>query len=188
MFERFTERARLVIDISEASARVDERNTATSGDLLLALYGETEGLAAQTLRACGFVKPSTSPAWEDDSRSADSRFSDALRGVLHNALREALTLGHNCIGTEHLLLGVLTAPTSTEAQQMLAQAELSAADIREKLMQIVAPARVLPVSPKPERRPIVDVAERQLELVDRQVRALERIAAALEASPPAVSS
>ena len=114
MFERFTERARMVIVFAQEEARTLRHNYIGSEHLLLGVARE-EGAGAGALAKLGveyddlrrLVVPVDAPP-----ASGQIPFTRRGKGVLERALREALALGHDYIGTEHLLLGTIGDPES----------------------------------------------------------------------------
>lgn len=119
MFERFTDRARRVIVLSQEQARELNHNYIGTEHLLLGLIHEGEGVAAQSL--CQTLDQYLIPAMLEDARSRVEKlvgkgeqapsghipFTPRAKKIMEYALREALQLGHNYIGTEHLLLALL---------------------------------------------------------------------------------
>jgi ATP-dependent Clp protease ATP-binding subunit ClpC len=113
VFERFTSRARQVIVYAQGEARTHER--IGTEHILLGLLREQEGLAARVLASFGVtseqaraeVLQTLGPGEEPIGGLRQIPFSPEAKMVLQHSLREALSLGHNYIGTEHLLLGLL---------------------------------------------------------------------------------
>lgn len=109
MFERFTERARQVVLIAQQAARDLGCDEIGSEHLLVGLCQEEEGLAARVLESMDI----TAERVLRDLKKADHAtvgqlpFTANCKSVLELALREALSLGHNYIGTEHILLGLM---------------------------------------------------------------------------------
>lgn len=113
MFERFTERARTVVQVAQSMAREMGHQEIRTGHLLLALaQGGHETLAGQVLRNLAFNEPAVRSsvlrmyATSEPLVSGALPFSAASKKVLEHSLREALGLGHNYIGTEHILLAL----------------------------------------------------------------------------------
>jgi ATP-dependent Clp protease ATP-binding subunit ClpC len=114
MFERFTERARQVVVLAQEEARGLRHNYIGTEHLLLGLIREEEGIAARVLE--GFdvtaeevrarIERVVGPA-EEAPAGQMMPFTPRAKKVLELALREALSLGHNYIGTEHVLLGLV---------------------------------------------------------------------------------
>ena len=113
MFERFTERARHVVVIAQEEARALQHNYIGTEHILLGLLREEEGLAARVLRSLGLtvekvraqVVRIVGPS--EEMTSGQIPFTPRAKRVLELALREALALGHDYIGTEHILLGLV---------------------------------------------------------------------------------
>lgn len=113
MFERFTERARQVVVLAQEEARNLGHGYIGTEHILLGLLREEEGLAARVLESLGIT---TDPARErvvaivgrtTEEHSGQLPFTPRGKKVLEMSLREALSLGHNYIGTEHILLGLV---------------------------------------------------------------------------------
>ena len=113
MFERFTRRARAVIVKAQEEARLLQHNYIGTEHLLLGLLREQEGLAARVLESLEITVDRVRAqvvrivGSGEEVTSGQIPFTPRATKVLELALREALLLGHNYIGTEHLLLGVL---------------------------------------------------------------------------------
>ena len=113
MFERFTERARQVVVLAQQAARDFGHNYIGTEHLLLGLINEEEGLASRVLasfdvnaeRVSAMI--SNTIGVKDEHHEQQIPFTPRAKKCLELALREALSLGHNYIGTEHVLLGVL---------------------------------------------------------------------------------
>jgi ATP-dependent Clp protease ATP-binding subunit ClpC len=116
MFARFTERAREAVVLAQAEARALRHNYIGTEHLLLGLVREEEGIAASVLRAFGIGVDDVrgmirSIVGEGDELATGATgqisFTQRAKGALELALREASAMGHEYIGTEHLLLGVV---------------------------------------------------------------------------------
>src|ERR1700726_2453663 len=113
MFERFTDRARRVVVLAQEEARMLDHSYIGTEHLLLGLIHEGEGVAAKALESLGIsleavrekVEETIGPAGSASTGSPP--FTPRAKKVLELSLREALQLGHNYIGTEHLLLGLI---------------------------------------------------------------------------------
>src|SRR5215207_5217293 len=113
MFERFTERARKVVMLAQDEARHFNHNYIGTEHLLLGLLREDEGVAAQALTSLGLtldrarqqVESIVGYGAEDENMQAP--FTPLAKKSLEMGLRAALQLGHNYVGTEHLILGLL---------------------------------------------------------------------------------
>ncbi len=113
MFERFTERARQVVVLAQDEARALKHNYIGTEHVLLGLLREEEGLAARVLESLGVsveevrVHVARIVGQGDEVTTGQIPFTPRAKKVLELSLREALSLGHNYIGTEHVLLGLL---------------------------------------------------------------------------------
>jgi hypothetical protein len=115
-FERYTQRARNVVQAAAGIARERNHDFVGTEHLLLAMYKEPEGIAARVLVKHGITEDSVRPAVDVQSPAAEPTekpasldtenppFTRRAAHVLQGAVGEALTLGHNYVGTEHLLL------------------------------------------------------------------------------------
>jgi ATP-dependent Clp protease ATP-binding subunit ClpA len=110
MFERFTDRARRVIVMAQAHARDLDYNYIGTEHLLLGLMSDEDGIAYAALTTLGFtsedIKVQVKRGGHPDA-SGHIPYTPQTKKVLELSLREALQLGHNYIGTEHLLLGLV---------------------------------------------------------------------------------
>jgi hypothetical protein len=117
-YERFTDRARRVVEHAQVAARLGGREHVGSEQLVLGLISESEGFAARAIQAQGASLDDLRAAAGGAIGGAESGESPAgagevlpfgadARKALQLSLREALHLGHNYVGTEHILLGVL---------------------------------------------------------------------------------
>jgi Clp amino terminal domain, pathogenicity island component len=122
MFERFTNRARHVVVLSQEEARRLQHNYIGTEHILLGLLGEPGGLAFQALDRFGMSLDSTRDEVEaivgtgKAEHSGHIPFTPRAKKILELALREALQLHHNYIGTEHILLGVIREGDGVGAQ------------------------------------------------------------------------
>jgi hypothetical protein len=113
VFERFTERARQVVVLAQEEARTLKHNYIGTEHILLGLIRENEGLAARVLESLGITVERVRAqvvrivGSGEEVASGQIPFTPRAKKVLDRALREALSLGHNHIGTEHILLGLV---------------------------------------------------------------------------------
>jgi ATP-dependent Clp protease ATP-binding subunit ClpC len=113
VFERFTERAREVVVLAQDEARGLKHNYIGTEHLLLGLLREEEGLAARVLESMGVTLEGVRNQVRrivgdgDEVTTGQIPFTPRAKKVLELALREAMSLGHNYIGTEHVLLGIV---------------------------------------------------------------------------------
>lgn len=110
MFERFTERARQVVVLAQEEARVHNHSNIARPHIVVGLLREEQGLAAHIMEANGITKEKVS--YEGllevvNRKDIQVPFTVDAKRTMELALREALGLGHNYIGTEHILLALL---------------------------------------------------------------------------------
>jgi ATP-dependent Clp protease ATP-binding subunit ClpA len=126
MFERFTDRARRVVVLSQEEARALDHNYIGTEHILLGLIGEGEGVAAHALAASGVTLEAARSRVEQEVGRGDSTpsghipFTPSAKRLLELSLRQALALGHSHIGTEHVLLGLLKEGSGTGCQVLVA--------------------------------------------------------------------
>jgi hypothetical protein len=143
-FERFTARARGVIVATDAAARAQGRAHVEAEHLLLGLYAEPEGLAAKALTAMDITRAQVEAAVGTQvpdgaavpAPEARVPYSAAAKAVLRDAVVEAIELGHNYIGTEHILLGLLRDPDAPGAG-LLAELGATPAEIKVRLTELL---------------------------------------------------
>ncbi|MDR0945376.1 MAG: ATP-dependent Clp protease ATP-binding subunit [Bifidobacteriaceae bacterium] len=126
MFERFTDRARRVIVLAQEEARLLNHNYLGTEHILLGLIHEGEGVAAKALESMGISLEAVRAQVQDiigEGQQAPSGshipFTPRAKKVLELTLREALQLGHNYIGTEHILLGLIREGEGVAAQVLV---------------------------------------------------------------------
>lgn len=143
MFERFTERARQVVVLAQEEARNLRHNYIGTEHLLLGLLREADGVAARVL---GSLEVSLEEVRGEVTRivgegendpQGQIPFTPRAKKVLELALREALSLGHNYIGTEHILLG-LVRESEGVAARILNDLEVDADRVRQEIMRVLA--------------------------------------------------
>src|SRR5437764_13439004 len=142
MFERFTDRARRVVVLAQEEARLLNHNYIGTEHLLLGLIHEGEGLAAKALESLGVNLDSVRSQVEDmigvgtATPQGHIPFTPRAKKVLELSLRESLQLGHNYIGTEHILLGLLREGEGV-ATQVLLKIGLELTKIRQTVLQLM---------------------------------------------------
>ena len=152
MFERFTDRARRVVVLSQEEARLLNHNYIGTEHILLGLIGERDGLAAKALESLGMSLESVRGEVEEiigpggKEPSGHIPFTPRAKRVLELSLREALKLRHNYIGTEHILLGLLREGEGVAAQ-VLVKLGADLARVREQVIQLLD-ASGAPASPE----------------------------------------
>ena len=143
MFERFTDRARRVVVLAQDEARGLKHNYIGTEHLLLGLISEGEGVAAKALETMAIkgeaVRASVIEIIGEGEKPVEGHipFTPRAKRVFELSLREALQLGHNYIGTEHLLLGLLKEGEGVAAQVLTKQgADL--AQVRQTVIQMLS--------------------------------------------------
>jgi ATP-dependent Clp protease ATP-binding subunit ClpA len=140
VFERFTERARQVVVLAQEEARALKHNYIGTEHILLGLLREEEGVAAQVLRSFDVTAEGVRAqivqivGEGDEAPTGQIPFTPRAKKVLELALREALSLGHNYIGTEHILLGV-TRENEGVAARILLEFDVGPQPVREKIIE-----------------------------------------------------
>ncbi len=143
MFERFTERARQVVVLAQEEARTLKHNYIGTEHILLGLLREEEGLAARVLESLEItVEEVRSQVIRivgagEEVTSGQIPFTPRAKKVLELALREALSLGHNYIGTEHILLG-LVRENEGVAARILADFDADSEKIRNEIIRMLS--------------------------------------------------
>ena len=144
MFERFTDRARRVLVLAQDEARTMEHNFLGTEHLLLGMLAEGEGIASKALHELGVDVDAMRlrinqvvPAGAPGTASGAPPFTPRSKQVLEYSLREALELGHNYIGTEHLLLGLIREKDGV-AGQVLQAIGLDTITVRSKVLSLLA--------------------------------------------------
>jgi ATP-dependent Clp protease ATP-binding subunit ClpA len=146
MFERFTPRARNVMVLAQHEATALHHNFIGTEHLLLGLLGEPEGIGAETLTSLG-LDPGAIRATVLKLAHAGGAapvpgkvpFTGRAKKVLELSLREALHLGHNYIGTEHILLGLLREGEGVAAEALVALG-VSLVDVRARVLALISGA------------------------------------------------
>ena len=146
MFERFTERARQVVVLAQDEARALKHNYIGTEHLLLGLLREEEGLAAHVLESFEITVEEVRAqvarivGQGDEVATGQIPFTPRSKKVLELSLREALDLGHNYIGTEHVLLGLVRENDGIAARILLGF-DADAEKVRNELLRRLSPAR-----------------------------------------------
>jgi ATP-dependent Clp protease ATP-binding subunit ClpC len=142
MFERFTDRARNVVVLAQEEARLLKHNYIGTEHILLGLARESDGLAAKALEALGIGLEAVRAQVVEiigrgqESPSGHIPFTPRAKKVLELSLREALQFGHNYIGTEHILLGLIREGDGVAAQVLVRLGgDLSA--IRQQVIRLL---------------------------------------------------
>ncbi|EWS80577.1 peptidase [Brachybacterium phenoliresistens] len=140
MFERFTDRARRVVVLAQDEARLLNHNYIGTEHILLGLIHEAEGVGAKALEALGVTLDAVREQVRDiigegnQAPTGHIPFTPRAKKVLELSLREALQLGHNYIGTEHILLGLLREGEGT-AVKVLSRLKAEPAAVRQEVIE-----------------------------------------------------
>ena len=172
MFERFTDRARRVIVLAQEEARMLNHNYIGTEHILLGLLREGEGVAAKALESLGISLDAVRQQVEEiigqgqEAPSGHIPFTPRAKKVLELSLRESLQLGHNYIGTEHILLGLIREGDGVAAQVLVRLG----ADLNRVRHQVI---QLIHSRPPREGAPVAQVQAR-LDGVEVRLTALEQ--------------
>jgi ATP-dependent Clp protease ATP-binding subunit ClpA len=184
MFQRFTDKARRTVVVAQDEARSLGHDHIGTEHLLLGLLRESAGVAATALTSLGLslgeVRERVADSREPDesapgptSSTGHIPFTPRAKRTLELALRESLQLGHDCIGTEHILLG-LVRERSCRAAAILSELGADQAAISQRVLEL-RPAS----PPRPRRnateRLILSELGRKLESLSSRLTAMERL-------------
>ena len=143
MFERFTDRARRVLVLAQEEARLLNHSFIGTEHILLGLIHEGEGVAAKALEQLGISLEAVREKVEETiglsgtAPTGSPPFTPRAKKVLELSLREALQLGHNYIGTEHMLLGLVREGEGVAAQ-VLVSLGADLARVRQQVIQLLS--------------------------------------------------
>ena len=180
MFERFTDRARRVVVLAQEEARMLDHNYIGTEHLLLGLIHEGEGIAAKALEAMGISLDAVRQQVEaiigrgQLAPSGHIPFTPRAKRVLELSLRESGQLGHNYIGTEHILLGLVREGEGVAAQVLVTLgADLNR--VRQMVIQLLQ-GHSAETKPKPRsmRTGVVEDVLARLDSMDGRLTAIER--------------
>jgi hypothetical protein len=182
VFERFTERARQVVVLAQDEARSLRHNYIGTEHLLLGLLREEEGLAARVLTALEVdledvrAQVARIIGVGDELATGQIPFTPRAKKVLELSMREALALGHQYIGTEHILLGLVREDEGVGARVLL-DFGVDAETLRNEVIRMLSgPGRRLQGSPRgpilkpfaPESPPLAPEVGAEIERVRRE--------------------
>ena len=177
MFQRFTDRARKVVVLAQEEARRLKHNYIGTEHILLGLIREGEGVAAVTLKALGIsLDPVRQQVEEIIGRGQETPqghipFTPRAKKVLELSLRESKQLGHNYIGTEHILLGLIREGDGVAAQ-VLVRLGADLNRVRQQVIQLLHGRTAEGPGPGLDVRLVM--VEQQLAAIERQLAAIER--------------
>ncbi|MEU8318741.1 Clp protease N-terminal domain-containing protein [Nonomuraea sp. NPDC048881] len=178
---RFTDRARTVVKLAIDRARADAAPAVGTGHLLAGMLAEGQNLALHVLRAVDIDPAQVQrdldrrPAGEEGGAGGNPvvHFSDAAAGALELTVTEATAMGHNYVGCEHLLLGLITEPDGTAGQVLralgaesrLVRRAVTAAlagyvHLRAQTSAAGDPAQALAVAVRQQLQPLIERIER----------------------------
>jgi ATP-dependent Clp protease ATP-binding subunit ClpA len=185
MFERFTDRARRVVVLAQEEARLLNHNYIGTEHLLLGLAHEGQGVAAGALESLGIRLEALRSQVEEiigrgESEAASSGhipFTPRAKTVLELSLRESQQLGHNYIGTEHILLGLIREGQGVAAQ-VLVKLGADFSRVRQVVIQLLSGSAGGPeaaAEPRPVHMPeeLREVEEQLAEVRRQKVAAIE---------------
>ena len=158
MFERFTDRARRVVVLAQEEARLLNHNYIGTEHILLGLIHEGEGVAARGLESLGISLESVRSQVVEiigqgsQAPSGHIPFTPRAKKVLELSLREALQLGHNYIGTEHILLGLIREGEGVAAQ-VLQKLGAELHKVRQTVIQLLSGVQGEEVTPSQSAHP-----------------------------------
>jgi ATP-dependent Clp protease ATP-binding subunit ClpA len=144
MFERFTDRARKVVVLAQEEARMLDHNCVGPEHILLGVIHEGQGLGARALTELGVSLSEVRQQVEEiigrgeQAPSGHIPFTPRTKKVLELSLREALQLGHNYIGTEHITLAILREGENVAAQ-VLVRMGVNQSKVRLQVIKLLAP-------------------------------------------------
>ena len=142
MFERFTDRSRRVVVLAQEEARMLNHNYIGTEHILLGLIRESDGLAARALESLEISLGAVRQQVEEiigrgqEAPTGPVPFTPRAKKVLALSLRESLQLGHNYIGTEHILLGLLREGDGVAAQ-VLVRLGADLNRVRQQVIQLL---------------------------------------------------
>jgi hypothetical protein len=175
VFERFTARAREVLALAQGEARALRHNYIGTEHVLLGLLREEEGLAAHVLGSLGITLEEARAqvvrivGQGEEAVTDQIPFTRRAKKVQEHAQREALSLGHNYIGTEHILLGLVRENEGVGARILL-DFDADADKIRNEIIRILSgPGRRQAGVGRPAGEGFPPAAESKVDLVLRRV-------------------
>ena len=176
MFERFTDRARRVVVLAQDEARMLNHNYIGTEHILLGLIHEGEGVAAKALESLGISLQAVRAQVEEiigrgaePPPSGHIPFTRRAKKVLELSLRESLQLGHNYIGTEHILLGLIREGDGVAAQ-VLVKLGADLNRVRQQVIQLLHGYR----GKEPEEGAAVTQVQARLDVVEGRLAAVEQ--------------
>ena len=182
MFERFTDRARRVVVLAQEEARMLNHNYIGTEHILLGLIHEGEGVAAKSLESLGISLEGVRSQVEEiigqgqQAPSGHIPFTPRAKKVLELSLREALQLGHNYIGTEHILLGLIREGEGVAAQ-VLVKLGADLNRVRQQVLQLLhgrSAEESVPARSAERELRLLPAVKTRLESVEQRLTAIEQ--------------
>src|SRR5580692_11206726 len=179
MFERFTDRARRVVVLAQEEARMLNHNYIGTEHILLGLIHEGQGVAAEALESLGISLDAVRQQVEEiigqgqEVPSGHIPFTPRGKKVLELSLRESLQLGHNYIGTEHILLGLIREGDGV-AGQVLVKLGADLNRVRQQVIQLISGQQPQPGRRPPRKGEIVTELHARLVAVEDRLAAVEQ--------------
>jgi ATP-dependent Clp protease ATP-binding subunit ClpA len=184
MLERFTDRARRVVKLAEEEARRFDHNYIGTEHILLGLIREGEGVAAKALESLGISLDAVRQQVEEIIGQGQQApfdvipFTPRSKKVLELSLRESQQLGHNYIGTEHILLGLIREGDGVAAQ-VLVKLGADLNRVRQQVIQLIAAPQQPGHLPPREGVPVTEVQAR-LDAIEGRLAAIDGLLAVVE--------
>jgi ATP-dependent Clp protease ATP-binding subunit ClpA len=182
MFERFTDQSRRAVVLAQDEARFFSHNYIGTEHLLAGLRRENRGVAARVLESAGITMDAVRAEIEklvgrgESAPSGHIRFTPGAKKCLELSLREALNLGHNHIGTGHLLLGLMSKDDGVAIQVLRGLG----ADLVQLRAQVNEEIEDDPEDrggfsrPRPGRAELPNAVQTLLDTIDERLSAIER--------------
>jgi Clp amino terminal domain, pathogenicity island component/UvrB/uvrC motif len=179
MFERFTERARRVVVLAQEEARMLNHDYIGTEHILLGLVHEGEGVAAKALESLGISLEAVRQQVEEiigqgqQAPSGHIPFTPRAKKVLELSLRESMQLGHNYIGTEHILLGLLREGEGVAAQ-VLVRLGADLNRVRQQVLELLHGQQPEPALTEGEERLMPSGHQGRLDAIETRLAAIEQ--------------
>jgi Clp amino terminal domain, pathogenicity island component/UvrB/uvrC motif len=179
MFERFTDRARRVVVLAQEEARMLNHNYVGTEHILLGLIHEGEGVAAKALESLGVSLEAVRQQVEaiigqgQQAPVGHIPFTPRAKKVMELALREALQLGHQYIGVEHILLGLIREGEGVAAQ-VLVRLGADLSRVRQQVVQLVSGQEPGPAPARPRERGMLSRVETRLDAIEARLAVIEQ--------------
>jgi hypothetical protein len=180
MFERFTVRARTVVENAQEEARRLDHNYIGTEHVLLGLLTEPEGIGAKALVALGLSPDAVRADVErivgrgKGTPSGHIPFTPRAKKVLELSLREALKLHHNYIGTEHILLGLVREGDGVAAK-ILVESGANLPEVRQEVLRLLAAGVGDRAGAEPPKDRLISDIETLYDEIDRLAREVDRL-------------